>query len=68
MKIPLPDLFKSLTRPTRYKELGYVHWSSDWRIVDLSTGNAVGPWYHTKAELMGDLTRYATVFGCDRTK
>lgn len=52
-------------RATRFKELCYVKWGKDWRLVDNSTGSTVGPIYSTKAELMGDLSRYAEFFGCD---
>jgi len=37
-----------------------------WRIIDLcdDMASAVGPFYATRAELFGDLARYAGVFGC----
>ncbi len=53
-------------RPTRYKELGFAqHAPGLWRIIDMSTNAAVGAMYRTKAELMGDLDRYAKDFGCE---
>lgn len=53
-------------RPTRYKELGYMEWGGDWRILDLTSGDpaVVGPVYRTRAELLADLDRYAGFFGC----
>jgi len=53
-------------RPTRFPELGYRQDGPGlWRIYDRSepTG-AVGPAYPSKAELFGDLERYAAEFGC----
>jgi hypothetical protein len=56
---------RSLHR-TRYKELGYSRITRDlWRLIDLETGADIGPYYRTKAELLGDLTRYATDYGCE---
>lgn len=52
-------------KPTRFKELGYIKWGKDWRLVDNSTGSTVGPIYSTLAELMGELSRYAEFFGCE---
>jgi hypothetical protein len=53
-------------RPTRYPELGYTQVDTRlWRIVDLSTSNLVGPSYPTMRELLADLERFATVFGCN---
>lgn len=55
------------TYKTRFPELGYQnHDKGLWRIVDLSDGSkaAIGPHYVTKAELLADLHRYATEFGC----
>ena len=51
-------------RPTRFKELGYAKVGREWRIVDTETESTVGPRYPTKAELLGDLHRYATEYGC----
>ena len=50
---------------TRFEGLGYIHQDTNlWRIVDIHDGinisNTVGPHYRTKAELLGDLDRYAT--------
>jgi len=51
--------------PTRFPELGYRKTGNVWRIVDRSTGEAVGPQYRTRAELLADLPRFAEQFGCD---
>lgn len=55
-------------RPTRYTELGYrCDGPSLWRIyaIDEGRGSAVGPFYASKAELLGDLARYAADYGCE---
>ncbi len=59
---------------TRYPELGYVRdGASLWRIVDMTWRkddglfSRVGPHYVTRGELLADLNRYATFFGCDGT-
>ena len=50
---------------TRYPELNYqLQGAGNWRILDSSTGAAVGPSYRTRAELLADLARFAEVFGC----
>jgi hypothetical protein len=54
-------------RPTRYPELGYRQdGPSLWRIYALGDGRpaGVGPQYRTRAELLADLDRYATDYGC----
>jgi hypothetical protein len=52
-------------RPTRFSELSYCqHGRELWRFVDNQSGATVGPHYRTKAELLSDLERYATLFGC----
>ena len=52
-------------RPTRFSELGYTMVSPDlWRLVDMKTRSHIGAHYRSKAELMGDLDRYASIFGC----
>ena len=55
-------------RPTRYDALGYrCDGRGLWRIYDImdtDSAGAVGPFYRTKAELLADLDRYATEFGC----
>jgi hypothetical protein len=52
-------------RPTRFPELGYRNDGRGlWRIYALDTVRPVGPHYASKAELFGDLTRYASVYGC----
>lgn len=54
-------------RPTRFPELGYRNDGRGlWRIYDVGTPGraaAVGPHYASKAELMGDLARYAADYG-----
>jgi hypothetical protein len=53
-------------KPTRFPELGYQHQGKDaWRILDRSTGAAVGPLYPTRESLLADLERFAGVFGCE---
>ena len=53
-------------RLTRYPELGYrCNAPGLWRIVDKDTGASVGPLYRSKGELLADLNRYATAYGCD---
>lgn len=55
-------------RPTRYKELGYDEVATGcWRILDLSGSEPapVGQQYRTRTELLADLERYATEFGCN---
>lgn len=50
---------------TRFPELGYAKIDARcWRIIDTSSGSAVGPQYRTRAELLSDLERYARAFGC----
>jgi hypothetical protein len=53
-------------RKTRFAELGYEqHAPGLWRIMSLDTPAAVGPHYASKAELLADLERYATFYGCN---
>lgn len=53
-------------RPTRFLELAYAnHGRGLWRIIATDTGQAIGPHYATKAELLADLNRYATEYGCN---
>jgi hypothetical protein len=52
---------------TRYPELGYRKDGRElWRIyaTDGHYYAAVGPHYRTRAELLGDLHRFATDYGC----
>ncbi len=61
--------FKYRIHPTRFAELGYVNYSpGDWRVVALDSDNpdtnSVGPHYRSKLELLADLERYATSYGC----
>ena len=44
---------------TRFKDLGLTRYNREWSFVDVSTGNAVGPRYKTKAEALADLGDYA---------
>ncbi len=58
--------------PTRFPELSYVNDAPGlWRIVDALNGlnasgylSRIGPHYRTKGELLADLARYASVYGC----
>lgn len=58
-------------RPTRYPELGYVNQQAGlWRVVMMETTTnsrlgTIGPYYHTKQELLADLNRFAAEFGCE---
>ena len=55
-------------RPTRFDGLGYANDAPGlWRVVDTSDGweSRVGPQYKTKMELLADLDRYATEYGCN---
>ena len=50
---------------TRFEELGYTKIDTNlWRIVSLEDGAVIGPQYRTKTELLCDLERYATEYGC----
>jgi hypothetical protein len=50
---------------TRFKELGFRNMGDHWRLVALDDDpdgekcTVVGPQYHSKAELLADLERYA---------
>lgn len=51
--------------PTRFPELRYLKQAPHlWRIIAVDTGSAVGPHYKTRAELLGDLERFASLYGC----
>ena len=53
---------------TRFTELDYSrHAQGLWRVIATDTGQAIGPHYASKAELLTDLTRYATDYGCEGT-
>lgn len=58
-------------RPTRFASLGYrCDGHGLWRIYDVDDRDsmaAVGPFYRTKAELLADLERYASEYGCPET-
>ena len=50
---------------TRFEELGYTKIDTNlWRIVSLEDGAVIGPQYRTKTELLCDIERYATEYGC----
>ena len=55
-------------RPTRYATLGYrCDGRGLWRVYDVDDREspaAVGPQYRTKMELLADLARYASEYGC----
>jgi hypothetical protein len=50
---------------TRFPELGFCKFGSDWRIVALDGGDLcfVGPFYKSKVELLADLPEYAKHYG-----
>jgi hypothetical protein len=49
--------------PTRFTGLAYQRQGSHFRILDLSTGHAVGQRYRTRTALLDDLPRFAEQFG-----
>jgi hypothetical protein len=50
---------------TRFKEIGFMKVAPGlWRFVDLETGCTIGAHYARKDELLADLARYATEYGC----
>ena len=52
----------SIYTETRQDGLGYVkHGRNTWRLVDTVTGATIGPVYATKAELLADLDRFASI-------
>lgn len=64
------------TFKTRFVELGFANIQRGlWRFVALDfagddgwhggTLACVGPYYHSKAELLADLSRYAAQYGCE---
>lgn len=51
---------------TRFTELAYQYQGVlNWRIIDRSTGNAVGPQYPRERALLADFERFADQFGCN---
>jgi len=63
MKINRMKLFK-----TRFKNLFFANTGPGvWRFINTDGGyeSSVGPHYLSKAELLGDLTRYATEYGAE---
>jgi hypothetical protein len=63
-------MFKETVHPTRFTGLGYVnHAKGLWRFVDLDHPNPyycpIGPFYRTKADLLGDMTNFALSRGFD---
>lgn len=52
-------------RKTRFPELNYAYFGrGHWQIVDAEDNAQIGPFYHSREELLGDLERFAAVFGC----
>lgn len=51
-------------RRTRFPELNYQRQWDCWRIVTADDEAAIGPQYRSQAELLADLDRYASVYGC----
>lgn len=56
---------------TRFPDLGFARFGRDWRFLDMEHGGTtagggsyctIGPIYKSKAELLGDLSRYATEY------
>ena len=62
----IPAVSWTITR-TRFAMLGYRQDAAQlWRVYNLDgTPRAVGPHYRTRAELLGDLERYAHEYGAD---
>lgn len=53
---------------TRFPELGIQNQGvRNWRYIDTSTGQAIGPSYNSKIEAFSDLQRYAEEFGLLRS-
>lgn len=52
-----------MTRQTRFQGLGYEYCGGLWGFVDMQTDAHIGYWYHSRAELLGDLERFATERG-----
>ena len=51
-------------RQTAYKELGFAKIANNlWRIIVVEDRTVVGKPYASRAELLADLTRYATEYG-----
>jgi hypothetical protein len=53
-------------KETTYPALGYRQAGDRCRLYELATGRLEGPFYHTEAELLADLDRYAAAFGFSR--
>ena len=52
-------------RKTQYQELGYrMDSPGNWRVVATETDQSIGPHYASKQELLADLPRYASEYGC----
>lgn len=56
---------ESLRYRTRFAELDFQRHDKVWRIIDNSTDRPIGPQYASMQELLGDLDRFATQFGCN---
>ncbi len=51
---------------TRFPQLGFRQDAPGvWRIVAVEDNASVGPHYASKAELLGDLERFAAFYGCE---
>ena len=52
---------------TCYRLLGYQYQGhriyGSWRVIDKQTGEAIGPLYQYRCELLADLDRVAEVYG-----
>ena len=56
-----------MIRKTRFKELGYEKIKAgNWQFIDLTDGrrSQIGISYHSKEELLSNLTAFAAEFGC----
>lgn len=40
----------------------------EWRFVDMEAGAVVGAYYTSRKELLADIERYASLFGCNGVK
>ncbi len=59
-------LYQTRFYDSQGQRLAYTKIGKDWRFVFVSsdgTSDVVGPYYHSKLELLCDANRYATEFG-----
>ena len=62
----MTELNPMVINKTRFVGMGFAHVAPGlWRFVDMETGQCVGAHYKRKDELLADLTRYATEYGCE---